>query len=141
MRRCWAVVLGLEIKQDGDQYCILWGENLQTGVAGFGKTPADAIAAFEQAMYESATKAGAQDSTLKTLADSVAKRASCELALIETAKVRDEWCAEFVKARNALKAIFDATDPYADGVVDAGAHAHLALEISSIARPWKDAQP
>lgn len=83
----------------------------------------------------------ARDSTLKTLSDSVAKRASCELALIETAKVRDEWCAEFVKARNALKAIFDATDPYADGVVDAGAHAHLALEISSIARPWKDAQP
>lgn len=54
MRRCWAVVLGLEIKQDGNQFCILWGENLQIGVAGFGSTPADAIAAFETAMYEKA---------------------------------------------------------------------------------------
>lgn len=53
MKRYWAVVLGLSIKRDGDQYCILWGENLQTGVAGFGKTPADAIQNFENEMYKS----------------------------------------------------------------------------------------
>lgn len=54
IRRCWAVALGLQIRQDGDQFCILWGEDLQVGVAGFGKTPAAAIEAFEHAMYEPA---------------------------------------------------------------------------------------
>ena len=24
---------------DGDQWCVLWGENVQDGVAGFGDTP------------------------------------------------------------------------------------------------------
>lgn len=52
MKRYWAVVLGLSITLDGDQFCVLWGEDLQTGVAGFGKTPADAIQAFEESMYE-----------------------------------------------------------------------------------------
>lgn len=34
---------------DGDQWCALYGENLQDGVAGFGKTPAEAYAAFDKA--------------------------------------------------------------------------------------------
>lgn len=52
-RRLWAVILGLKPQLDGDHWCILWGEDLQSGIAGFGKTPVDAINAFEDAMYES----------------------------------------------------------------------------------------
>ncbi len=32
---------------DGNQWCALYGENLQEGVAGFGDTPADAAADFD----------------------------------------------------------------------------------------------
>lgn len=32
---------------DGDQWCALYGENLQEGVAGFGDTPAHAAADFD----------------------------------------------------------------------------------------------
>jgi hypothetical protein len=28
----------LSISKDGDKFCILWGENLQVGIAGFGST-------------------------------------------------------------------------------------------------------
>lgn len=52
-RRLWAVVLGLTPIQDGDHYGIIWGD-LPTGVAAFGKTPAEAIEAFERAMYTAA---------------------------------------------------------------------------------------
>lgn len=46
-------------------------------------------------------------------------------------------CEEHLaKATAALKAIFDATDPYADGAPDATAHDKLCNEISSLARPW-----
>lgn len=54
-KRYWAVVLGLKPTQDGDMWCLLWGDNLQTGVAAFGKTPYEAILAFEKAMYAAAT--------------------------------------------------------------------------------------
>lgn len=40
------------------------------------------------------------------------------------------------RAEDALKRIFDATDPYADGVTDASAHDKLCNEIASLARPW-----
>jgi hypothetical protein len=33
---------------DGDQWCALYGANLQDGVAGFGDSPADAMADFDQ---------------------------------------------------------------------------------------------
>lgn len=33
---------------DGDQWCALYGENLQEGVAGFGKSPVDAMADFDR---------------------------------------------------------------------------------------------
>jgi hypothetical protein len=33
---------------DGDMWCALYGEDLQMGVAGFGKTPADACADFDK---------------------------------------------------------------------------------------------
>ena len=31
------------VGHDGDQWCALYGENLQEGVAGFGRTPAEAM--------------------------------------------------------------------------------------------------
>ena len=34
---------------DGDQWCALYGDNLQAGVAGFGSTPAAAMEAFDRA--------------------------------------------------------------------------------------------
>lgn len=77
----------------------------------------------------------------KRLSHEMIRRATAESNLLEAERLRNEWCAEFVKARNALKEIFDATDPYADGVEDASAHDKLANEIACIARPWKDAQP
>jgi hypothetical protein len=39
------------ITKDGDQWCCLYGENLQEGIAGFGDTPHAAIVAFNNAMY------------------------------------------------------------------------------------------
>jgi len=34
---------------DGDRWCALYGEDVQTGVAGFGLSPAEAMAAFDKA--------------------------------------------------------------------------------------------
>ena len=51
-RRLWVVILGLKVFMDGDLYCLLWGDNMQSGVVGFGKTPVAAIYDFEKAMYE-----------------------------------------------------------------------------------------
>lgn len=36
---------------DGDQWCALYGENLQDGVAGFGKSPELAMLALNQAWW------------------------------------------------------------------------------------------
>lgn len=33
---------------DGNQWCALYGENLQEGVAGFGNSPADAMWDFDK---------------------------------------------------------------------------------------------
>lgn len=55
-KQLWAVVLGLTPKQDGDQWCILWGEDLQSGVAGFGSTPCAAMWDFEGAMSKELVK-------------------------------------------------------------------------------------
>ena len=38
---------------DGDQYCLLLGENLQEGVAGFGDTPELAADNFDEMWFES----------------------------------------------------------------------------------------
>lgn len=46
----WATVYRLVPFKDGDQWCVLLGADLQVGIAGFGKTPADAIYAFDDAM-------------------------------------------------------------------------------------------
>lgn len=34
---------------DGDKWCALLGDDLQSGVAGFGDTPAEAMTAFDKA--------------------------------------------------------------------------------------------
>jgi hypothetical protein len=42
------ILYGASIKIDGDMYCCLLGENLQEGVAGFGKMPKEACEAFDK---------------------------------------------------------------------------------------------
>lgn len=37
------------ISVDGNQWCALYGENLQEGVAGFGDSPAEAMVSFDAA--------------------------------------------------------------------------------------------
>ena len=37
---------------DGNAYCALYGDNLQEGCAGFGATPAEAMADFDRAWYK-----------------------------------------------------------------------------------------
>jgi len=42
-----SVVWRPRLYRDGDQWCALYGENLQDGCAGFGDTPEEAMAAFD----------------------------------------------------------------------------------------------
>lgn len=42
---------------DGDQWCFLFGDDLMTGVAGFGDTPAKAAEAFDRAWWHERTPA------------------------------------------------------------------------------------
>lgn len=44
--------LGLSPIKDGDQYCFLWGKNLQEGIAGFGDNVRDAVLDFNKNYYE-----------------------------------------------------------------------------------------
>jgi hypothetical protein len=46
--------LGLAPYPDGDQWCVLWGKNLQDGVCGFGETPYLAVLAFNKACHSPA---------------------------------------------------------------------------------------
>ena len=39
------------ISKDGDQWCVLYGANLQEGIAGFGDAPHLAILDFNKVMY------------------------------------------------------------------------------------------
>ena len=47
----FAVAYKLAPFRDGNQWCVLLGSNIQDGVAGFGDTPAKAIADFERQMH------------------------------------------------------------------------------------------
>lgn len=40
-----------KISKDGNQWCVLYGDNLQEGIAGFGETPIAAILDFNTKMY------------------------------------------------------------------------------------------
>ena len=44
-----SVLFRPNLSMDGNQWCALYGENLQSGVAGFGDTPALAMADFDAA--------------------------------------------------------------------------------------------
>lgn len=46
-----SVLMRPALAVDGDHWCALYGENLQDGVAGFGKSPAEAMAAFDIAWH------------------------------------------------------------------------------------------
>lgn len=50
-----SVVYRPALTADGDMWCALLGEDLQVGVAGFGKTPAEAMAAFDLAFFNERT--------------------------------------------------------------------------------------
>ena len=41
-----------QISIDGNQWCALYGENLQDGVAGFGDSPYHAMSEFDAAWYK-----------------------------------------------------------------------------------------
>jgi hypothetical protein len=43
------------LTEDGDMWCALLGDDLASGLAGFGRTPADAMTAFDQAFYKQRT--------------------------------------------------------------------------------------
>lgn len=43
------VLLRPRVYPDGDAWCVLYGDNLQEGVAGFGETPEKAAVAFDLA--------------------------------------------------------------------------------------------
>jgi len=42
----------LKISRDGNQYCILFGSNLQDGVAGFGRSIDEAMRNFDSNYYQ-----------------------------------------------------------------------------------------
>lgn len=44
-----SVLMRPSLTLDGNQWCCLYGDNLQDGVAGFGDTPAQATEAFDAA--------------------------------------------------------------------------------------------
>jgi len=37
-----------KLSQDGDMWCAMYGDDIQDGVCGFGKTPADAMRDFDK---------------------------------------------------------------------------------------------
>jgi hypothetical protein len=43
---CLFSTLKPKLSKDGNQWCVLYGENLQEGIAGFGDTPRKAITAW-----------------------------------------------------------------------------------------------
>lgn len=49
-KSCWGTVLGLVPYKDGGQWCVLYGDDLQSGIAGFGDTPSLAMLNFNDAM-------------------------------------------------------------------------------------------
>ena len=43
-----SVMLGLVPIKDGNQWCVLYGEDLQVGIAGFGNSPQKAMEDFDK---------------------------------------------------------------------------------------------
>ena len=45
-------ILKPTVQKDGNQWCVLYGEDLQTGIAGFGDSPQKAILDFNRQWYK-----------------------------------------------------------------------------------------
>jgi hypothetical protein len=41
-------ILKPKITKDGNEWCVLYGEDLQSGIAGFGNTPHEAVMDWER---------------------------------------------------------------------------------------------
>jgi len=48
--------LGLEPIRDQNQYCFLWGKDLQSGIAGYGGSVAEAVIDFNKNYYKDFSK-------------------------------------------------------------------------------------
>lgn len=59
MHGCPSAVFKPRLSIDGNQWCALYGENLQDGVAGFGDSPANAMWDFDRNWYKKPPKATA----------------------------------------------------------------------------------
>lgn len=55
MRQAPHILLRPRLMADGDMWCMLLGEDLQTGVAGFGATPSQAAEQFDRAWNNAKT--------------------------------------------------------------------------------------
>jgi hypothetical protein len=49
-RAMFSVIFGLAPFKDGNMWCVLHGDDLQSGITGFGENPYLAMAAFDIAM-------------------------------------------------------------------------------------------
>jgi hypothetical protein len=56
---------------DGNQWCALYGDNLQDGVAGFGDSPALAMEAFDKAWKEKLQQCAASESAATGILDAL----------------------------------------------------------------------
>lgn len=54
-------MLNPTLAKDGDQWCVLYGDNLQTGIAGFGATPHLAVLAWNAEWHKKAALAAQQE--------------------------------------------------------------------------------
>lgn len=53
---CRFNLLRPKLYRDGNQWCVLYGENIQEGIAGFGDTPNKAIFDWNGAWHREITK-------------------------------------------------------------------------------------
>lgn len=44
-------IVSATLSQDGNQWCVLAGADLQVGIAGFGDTPIDAVSNFRNSFH------------------------------------------------------------------------------------------
>ena len=53
-RHAISIVKSLEIRPylDGNKWCVLWGKNIQEGIAGFSDTPMQAVMNFYEKLKE-----------------------------------------------------------------------------------------
>lgn len=54
-----------KLTKDGDQWCVLYGEDLQSGIAGFGDTPYKAVLDWNAQWHQPANSFRNRDKTEK----------------------------------------------------------------------------